>query len=202
VINSIIRLLPTIIGIIGLIFFIASAILSANQSGIGLFHMAGVAISGILLLSGLRNLAPTIHRAKYYSALLCMYTAGILVMGLRPRSGRQNSAFLEIADFSLYDVTMNVLGFIPFAFLLVTVMYEQRFSSRIKRFIWAVAGCTTLSLVIELSQHLIAGRSSSLVDVAMNFIGAVIGSGYGILFGEVWRKKGRDSKTQCFDEKV
>ena len=192
-INSIITLLPTVIGIIGLLFFIADGILMAGEYGIGVFHVAGVAISGILVLSGLWNQVPKIHRVKYYSALLSIYTAGILVMGFRPRTGHRNSAFLEITDFSPYDVIMNVLGFIPFAFLIVVLMYELRFASRIMRFIWAVSGCTAVSFIIELSQYLIAGRSSSLVDVATNFFGAVIGGGYGLLFGEVWSKKRQGS---------
>lgn len=77
------------------------------------------------------------------------------------------------------DVIQNVLVYMPFG-LLVVVWCGRRLPFAAGLLLAAVAG-TTLSLGIETVQQYLPPRVPSLVDVAMNFAGSVIGGLIGAL---------------------
>lgn len=73
------------------------------------------------------------------------------------------------------DVTVNVLGFIPFGFLLASLLRTSLRSN------WKLALVTTaagflLSFVIELIQAWMPSRDSSLLDLLMNTTGTLLGT--------------------------
>ncbi len=74
------------------------------------------------------------------------------------------------------DVLVNILGFLPFGFVLAARSHRAGGSSgrpQILRVV-LIAGCT--SVAIELLQVLLPSRVSSLTDVATNILGAALGA--------------------------
>ncbi len=53
-------------------------------------------------------------------------------------------------------------------------------------FLIAVVACALISLFIEVTQHFIVTRMSSLVDFLTNASGGLIGAAYGVLHLKVW----------------
>ena len=75
----------------------------------------------------------------------------------------------------LFDVIINVLGFVPFAFLLI---HYLNIAGRIQPGFWAFAvvlAGAVMSLVIEISQAYLPIRHSSLLDLICNTCGAYFG---------------------------
>jgi hypothetical protein len=76
------------------------------------------------------------------------------------------------------DMIVNVLGFVPFGFLL-TYWREQASQSQYWRtWLFAVLVGTLVSLVIEVTQAFIPARDSSMLDVVCNTAGTGIGAGF------------------------
>jgi VanZ family protein len=75
----------------------------------------------------------------------------------------------------LMDILTNILGFIPFGFFLSAYlrMRKPRSIFRLLTMSIIIAGC--MSLTIELIQVYLPTRSSQLMDVIMNIIGAAMG---------------------------
>jgi hypothetical protein len=73
------------------------------------------------------------------------------------------------------DVIVNVLGFVPFGFLLSLWREQETRSGRWRAFVFAVLVGTTVSLVIEVTQAFIPVRDSSMLDVVCNTMGTAIG---------------------------
>jgi VanZ like family/Concanavalin A-like lectin/glucanases superfamily len=73
------------------------------------------------------------------------------------------------------DVTINILGFIPFGFYFSALFLKTARQRRLSAYmITAILGMG-LSLAIELSQAYLPTRDSSLADVASNFAGTILG---------------------------
>ncbi len=192
------RFLPLAFGLSGLVGFLAYAALSG---GLGLVPpelvpLTGLTISVILILSNFWHLLPDESRGRYTLLLLAVYTAGILFMGLRPKGAYLLAplgtlAFLDPALPSAYVMTMNVVGFIPLGFLAVVALAHSAWVRRASRhglvaFLIAVVACALISLFIEVTQHFIVTRMSSLVDFLTNASGGLIGAAYGVLHLKVW----------------
>ena len=78
-------------------------------------------------------------------------------------SGHLASAFsLDFTDIT--DIVENVIGFVPVGFVLGRLGFAR-----------AVGAATLLSTAAELSQIMMAHRSPSIVDVATNTLGAMLG---------------------------
>lgn len=98
----------------------------------------------------------------------------------------------DFADLS--DVSVNILGFIPFGTVLLLYLVSTcRWSN------WKAAAVTILlgfllSLAIELLQVLLPTRDSSLLDVVNNTIGTGIGAGVGIVFFGPLRRLARGTR--------
>jgi VanZ family protein len=76
---------------------------------------------------------------------------------------------------SAQDITINILGFIPFGFFFsALVMKPDRRKRPMFYIVPALLGIGT-SLAIELSQAYLPTRDSSLTDVVMNALGTILG---------------------------
>lgn len=75
----------------------------------------------------------------------------------------------------LTDILTNILGFIPFGFLLPAYLRMRKPQSNFRLFLTTpvIAGCISLS--IELIQIYLPTRSSQLMDVITNILGAAMG---------------------------
>lgn len=85
----------------------------------------------------------------------------------------------------LFDVVINVLGFIPFAFLLI---HNLNMAERIPPGNWAIAVILAgggMSLAIEISQAYLPIRHSSLLDLICNTCGAFLGI---VLYKIIYRR--------------
>lgn len=77
------------------------------------------------------------------------------------------------------DVTLNIVGFIPFGGLLVIYARSSDVGSNLKAIITAVLAGFLVSLVIELLQVFLPTRDSSMLDLINNTVGSGIGAGIG-----------------------
>lgn len=82
------------------------------------------------------------------------------------------------ADKGFYlDVAVNLLGFVPLGFLFAVVLMQSGLVAAKQAFLVTVMFCFLLSLGIEVGQAWLPSRSSSLVDLVMNTMGAGVGAG-------------------------
>lgn len=86
-----------------------------------------------------------------------------------------------IADFAanegfLSDSVINVIGFMPLGFCLCACFITLGKRKRGQAILLVTALCFTLSLGIEITQAWIPSRSSQLLDVLLNTLGALIGA--------------------------
>ncbi|MFC1535295.1 VanZ family protein [Thermodesulfobacteriota bacterium] len=80
---------------------------------------------------------------------------------------------LQDLSFSFSDVTINILGFIPLGYLMMSYfLSSDRIQKKIPVICLIIAACIGISLLIELSQYYLPGRSSSLLDLLFNGLGA------------------------------
>lgn len=94
--------------------------------------------------------------------------------GMRPWRYRNPFCFTEPV-FNARDCTANIAGFIPLAPLLWLAL-PGCFRKKALVFIAPVAAGFLISGMIEFSQRGISGRVPSLVDLAYNVLGALVGS--------------------------
>lgn len=76
---------------------------------------------------------------------------------------------------SLLDMALNVLGFIPFGILALLYLSTVTAITPRRRSTMVVLAGFSLSLFIELTQAFLPTRSSSLMDLATNTLGAAVG---------------------------
>lgn len=112
---------------------------------------------------------------------------------LRPNKKR----FLGFSSFShftdIYNTSLNIIIFIPFSFLLSGAVRKKGYSLVCTYFIVIIAGIL-FTISIESIQYFSATRTSTLVDVAYNTIGTIVGV---VLFG-VWKKKLKSQSRQLY----
>ncbi len=77
---------------------------------------------------------------------------------------------------SIADIIINLVGFIPFGFVLFTTII--RFGSAFEKhgLLITVALCFMVSLTIELLQAWIPSRNSNMLDLVLNTLGAWLGA--------------------------
>lgn len=176
--NHLPRLLFLASGVSGMLFFATvDFIRPGGTLQFGTNQLAGFVISTIIVLAGMHSIQSP--RAKtWFGALLLLYLAGILYMGLRP-SGQLVQFPKELLITSsppVDDFIINIMGFIPFAYLSMTCQFAGRRVNRtvIPALIALTVG-VGVSLFIELFQYNIPGRTSSLMDLIANTAGTLIG---------------------------
>ena len=85
-------------------------------------------------------------------------------------------ASLSLQPSSTQDMWINVLGFMPFGFLLAWVLgCDSRFSSG-RAFLLVIIVSSLLSGAIEVSQAWLPARTSSILDLILNVSGAACGA--------------------------
>ncbi len=74
-----------------------------------------------------------------------------------------------------FDVLINVLLFIPMSVLLAFILIRMTSYKRIYIYVFTVIICSVMSLLIEFIQVYIPQRSSSILDLGLNILGAILG---------------------------
>jgi VanZ family protein len=88
-----------------------------------------------------------------------------------------------------FDLAMNVAAYLPFGFLCAAAM-RRRLAGLPAWLLAALCG-GALSLVLELLQSYLPNRIPSNLDLACNFAGALLGGGFGALWGAPLLEQGR-----------
>ena len=76
----------------------------------------------------------------------------------------------------LEDIIINILGFIPLGFLLNIIFMNMGGFIKEHAFLFTVSHCFLISLIIEIAQAWMPSRSSSMLDLILNTLGAMIGA--------------------------
>lgn len=167
-------------GAFGVIFTTAYDLFKPGPAEFGRKQFMGFVVSILVLLAGLRN---TFHSKKRQldATMLCIYLLGMLYLVLRSNSYFPDfhKGFLEITAFFPIDFGINVLGFFPLGYLSLPVLYPDR-GKRCNRgmvvmVVMVVISSFILSLLIEVAQYHIQGRTSSVNDIAANGLGSIFG---------------------------
>lgn len=74
------------------------------------------------------------------------------------------------------DIVLNLLGFIPFGFVLSATLIKLGGTFEKNDVLITVVLCFTLSLIIEIVQAWIPSRTSHMLDLILNTLGALIGT--------------------------
>ena len=174
--TTLLRKMHISIGVIGLVFFACADLLQGHRLSFGLRQFAGLTISAIIIVAGIADWLPW-KRKTVTGVLFLLYLGGILFMGLYPHAaGVHRTSVLLGWGYSWGDVIINVLGFVPLGFLAMGLPAEMRRTGFWQSLGWVVAFCLCVSLCIEIVQYFLPGRSSSMVDVLTNTLGALVGA--------------------------
>ena len=180
---SLFSLFLLFIGISGMIFAVTIDFFKDSGPNFGINQLAGFVISTIIALAGLRKIA--VLKARIWDGLLFLvYLAGILFMGLRSKNNglTKSSGMLHDLNFCFSDVAINILGFIPLGYLMMSyLLSSDRKQKMVPVICLSLIACISISLIIELAQYYIPGRESSLSDLLFNGLGAFGGIIYYLL---------------------
>lgn len=165
----------------GLIFLFSLSfdILYQGSPGIGFSQFVGMAIGLINILIGLRYILLP-QQSKWDWLLLAIYICGIFIVGLRPTESFDidQNLLLSFNSFNKRDFLLNLAGFIPLGFLILSLVKQNSSDNKI---FWLVAITASIgfftSLMIEALQYFwIPGRFSSAYDLTANTFGTIIGA--------------------------
>jgi VanZ family protein len=91
----------------------------------------------------------------------------------------------EEYNLSLFlDMVMNITGFIPMGFLLNALLGYGRVRNLKNRLLLVMLACGAVSLTIEVAQAWIPSRSSQMLDLILNTLGA----GIGVILHSLYRR--------------
>jgi VanZ family protein len=76
----------------------------------------------------------------------------------------------------LDDIAVNILGFMPFGFVVYGYRRLAKPDGRGGNLVWAVCAGATISLAIELTQAWLPNRTSSINDILTNTLGTFLGA--------------------------
>jgi VanZ family protein len=176
-------------GISGMLFFTTIDFIRHGTGKFGSYQLAGFVISAIIILAAMHNTQSS-HAKNWFGALLLIYIAGILFMGLKPPNAslyfhhfpRHSTHFLIIRRPPIGDFIINILGFCPFAYLFMAYLFSGKGVTRIATPVGLVLSAGIgVSLFIESIQYYIPGRTSSTMDLIANAVGTLIGIAYFIV---------------------
>jgi hypothetical protein len=170
-------------------------LIGAESNGFGLQQVSVLVAGMIVTLAGARRLVYP-GRATWDGVLLILYLAGILLMGLKPSQLHGSAGgLLEVAVFSRLDFGINVFGFVPLSYLLMSCFDAAR-DRRSRTGMVVLVFCLGLgiSLGLEVTQHSIPGRYSSLHDVLANTLGTLMGVTL-YISGRVWATQKERAQT-------
>jgi len=89
------------------------------------------------------------------------------------------------------DMVINLTGFLPMGFLLSALFWHVNWRDFRKRLMLIMLACGAMSLTIEVAQAWIPSRSSQMLDLILNTLGA----GVGVLFHDLYRRAFRRTGT-------
>jgi hypothetical protein len=168
------------IGLAGIIFTVGSGWLRVGRPVFGMTQAAGLVISTFLALQSMQGMG--FAKIKVCIGLfLLVYLGGILFMGLRPMPPEFVTTKRFLVSNFLYrrDFIINIVGFIPFGYLLLMYLESGRGKGGLAVMaLLAAAAGTGASLVLEIAQYYIPGRTSSLFDLIANGAGTCLGIAY------------------------
>ena len=165
------------VGVVGVIVTLGYDYLQPGEPEFGNKQFMGFVASIMIILAGLRKSANT--KSDFWDFVsLFIYVAGLLYLVLMPRYYYHpgHTEMLELSGFSAYDFILNIFGFIPLGYLLMSIFNE--FASKYSRnitFLSILVIGILLSFLIEIGQYYILGRTSSLIDVTANGMGHLAG---------------------------
>ncbi len=81
---------------------------------------------------------------------------------------------LKMSD--LDDIAVNILGFMPFGFMVFWYRRLAKPAGRAGNVVWAVGAGAMISLAIELTQAWLPNRTSSVMDLVCNTMGTLLGA--------------------------
>lgn len=168
------------IGIAGMVGTVASGWLRAGRPVFGMTQAAGLVLSTFIAMQSMRGTAFPKIRVRV-GFLLLVYLGGVLFMGLRPFRPDPSAVrqFLVFAFLPRRDFIINIVGFIPFGYLILLYLVSGKCKGGLLGMsLLAVAAGTGASLILEIVQFYIPGRTSSLFDLIANGIGTCIGVAY------------------------
>lgn len=174
------RYLLFVIGVAGIIFTVASGWLRAGRPVFGMTQAAGLVISTFVALQSMQGISFPKIRVRV-GFLLLVYLCGVLFMGLRPLQSHlaATRSFLVFAFLPRRDFIINIVGFIPFGYLIVLYLVSGKAKGGLLSMaLLAVATGTGISLLLEITQYYIPGRTSSLFDLIANGMGTCLGVAY------------------------
>jgi hypothetical protein len=105
---------------------------------------------------------------------------------------------LTLNGSSLRDMRINILGFIPFGYLLMVNAFSFM-SSRASTWwliFWAILGGTLISLFIEILQAFLPTRNSSLTDLIFNTLGTGLGLILALIFIKIKNPAHRSRQSE------
>ncbi len=82
---------------------------------------------------------------------------------------------LILSKYTILDIIINFVGFIPFGFLLSATLEKLGRTCRKHYALMAFILCFVVSLIIEISQAWVPSRSSSIHDLILNILGGLAG---------------------------
>lgn len=133
--------------------------------------------------------------ARYLAAA---YALLVIYASLHPFSGWRDTGaplpdFLAAAlpprYFTLFDLSINILAYVPLGFLLVPALHPRLRLGYAA--VLAVFAGLALSLSMEMLQHYLPARVPSNLDLACNGVGALIGATLGMNWGRALVDGGR-----------
>jgi hypothetical protein len=154
-------------------------VIYARNNGFGLQQLSILIVGLIATLAGLRSLLYP-DRRIWDGVLFIVYFAGIVFMGLKPSNpgghGIGINGLLGIEAFSRLDFCLNIFGFIPLSYLMMSCFdVDPDTKPRKRRIFFAFCFGLGVSLGLEITQHSIPGRFSSIYDLLANGVGTLAG---------------------------
>jgi len=177
---SITRILLILVGTLGVVVTTTYDLFQPGPAKFGRMQFIGFVVSILLLMAGLRSVFHS-KRRQLGTIMLCIYLLGMFYLVLTPYSlfhfPDPDKRFLEITAFLPGDFSVNILGFFPLGYLLLSLFLPDG-GKCFSRCLVVVFSGLILSLFIEVAQYYIPGRTSSMNDLLANGIGCVVGTFY------------------------
>jgi hypothetical protein len=86
------------------------------------------------------------------------------------------------------DMVINTVGFVPMGFLLSALLWHGHCRNVRKQLLLVLLVCGAVSLTIEIVQAWIPSRSSQMLDLILNTLGAGLGVGLHSLYQRIFPK--------------
>jgi hypothetical protein len=173
-----------ILQFIGLVIIASSMMIDVmipGTLGYGKMQFAITIVGIVVILMGLGE--TVVQKSMILTRmLLIVYVEGILFMGLGTEIFKVDPSqpILSLKAFSIKDLLINIFGFLPFGYLVVSNILTSADKnwkhSNFKISVLTLVAGISLSFLIETSQHFfISGRFSSIFDIIGNSIGTIAG---------------------------